>query len=376
MSKENLKLNLPSYDSIFTTQKERDDEKAEKIQLIPIDKIKDFPNHPFRVERDEKMEEMVNSIKNEDVVHPVIVRQKDDGSYEMISGHRRKYASILAGKQEIKAIVRNLTDDEATILMVDSNIQREQVLPSEKAFAYRMKLDALKHQGKRTELDENETCAQNEHKLENLKTRDVVANEYGISREQLRRYIRLTYLIPELLQKVDDTSLGFTQAVELSYITEENQNLINVSMEYNEISPSVSQAKALRTLDSRGELTENLIEKTLGELKPNQLENQNIKYREIRQYFPKDYTNEEIRNVIMLANSEFIIMLNQASTDRTELARLLNISDLQMSYITNVKAGEGLIKIGSVLVPFVNKFPRNTELYKLMSTKPGEEFEE
>jgi|Go1ome_3_1110792.scaffolds.fasta_scaffold00352_25 ParB family chromosome partitioning protein len=298
MSKENLKLNLPSYDSIFTTQEERDDEKAEKIQLIPIDKIKDFPNHPFRVERDEKMEEMVNSIKNEDVVHPVIVRQKDDGSYEMISGHRRKYASMLAGKKDIKAIVRNLTDDEATILMVDSNIQREQVLPSEKAFAYRMKLEAMKHQGKRTDIDEDETCAQNEHKLENLKTRDVVANEYGISREQLRRYIRLTYLIPELLQKVDDISLGFTQAVELSYITEENQNLINVSMEYNEISPSVSQAKALRTLDSRGELTEELIEKTLGELKPNQLENQNIKYREIRQYFPKDYTNEEIRNVI------------------------------------------------------------------------------
>ena len=298
MSKENLKLNLPSYDSIFTTQEERDDEKAEKIQLIPIDKIKDFPNHPFRVERDEKMEEMVNSIKNEDVVHPVIVRQKDDGSYEMISGHRRKYASMLAGKKDIKAIVRNLTDDEATILMVDSNIQREQVLPSEKAFAYRMKLEAMKHQGKKTDIDEDETCAQNEHKLENLKTRDVVANEYGISREQLRRYIRLTYLIPELLQKVDDISLGFTQAVELSYITEENQNLINVSMEYNEISPSVSQAKALRTLDSRGELTEELIEKTLGELKPNQLENQNIKYREIRQYFPKDYTNEEIRNVI------------------------------------------------------------------------------
>ena len=295
MSKENLKLNLPSYDSIFTTQEERDDEKAEKIQLIPIDKIKDFPNHPFRVERDEKMEEMVNSIKNEDVVHPVIVRQKDDGSYEMISGHRRKYASMLAGKKEIKAIVRNLTDDEATILMVDSNIQREQVLPSEKAFAYRMKLEAMKHQGKRTDIDENETCVENQHKL---KSRDILASQSGESVDKIRRYIRLTYLIPELLQKVDDTSLGFTQAVELSYITEENQNLINVSMEYNEISPSVSQAKALRTLDSRGELTEELIEKTLGELKPNQLENQNIKYREIRQYFPKDYTNEEIRNVI------------------------------------------------------------------------------
>jgi len=296
MSKENLKLNLPSCDSIFTTQEERDDEKAEKIQLIPIDKIKDFPNHPFRVERDDKMEEMVNSIKNEDVVHPVIVRQKDDGSYEMISGHRRKYASMLAGKKDIKAIVRNLTDDEATILMVDSNIQREQVLPSEKAFAYKMKLEALKHQGKRSDIEDNTTSVENQQKLKT--SRELLANQSGESEDKIRRYIRLTYLIPELLQKVDDTSLGFTQAVELSYITEENQNLINVSMEYNEISPSVSQAKALRTLDSRGELTEELIEKTLGELKPNQLENQNIKYREIRQYFPKDYTNEEIRNVI------------------------------------------------------------------------------
>ena len=296
MSKENLKLNLPSYDSIFTTQEERDDEKTEKIQLIPIDKIKDFPNHPFRVERDDKMEEMVNSIKNEDVVHPVIVRHKDDGSYEMISGHRRKYASMLAGKKDIKAIVRNLTDDEATILMVDSNIQREQVLPSEKAFAYKMKLEALKHQGKRSDIEDNTTSVENQQKLKT--SRELLANQSGESEDKIRRYIRLTYLIPELLQKVDDTSLGFTQAVELSYITEENQNLINVSMEYNEISPSVSQAKALRTLDSRGELTEELIEKTLGELKPNQLENQNIKYREIRQYFPKDYTNEEIRNVI------------------------------------------------------------------------------
>ena len=296
MSKENLKLNLPSYDSIFTTQEERDDEKAEKIQLIPIDRIKDFPNHPFKVERDEKMEEMVNSIKNEDVVHPVIVRQKDDGSYEMISGHRRKYASLLAGKKDIKAIVRNLSDDEATILMVDSNIQREQVLPSEKAFAYRMKLEALKHQGKRNDIEDNTTSVENQQKLKT--SRELLANQSGESEDKIRRYIRLTYLIPELLQKVDDTSLGFTQAIELSYITEENQNLINVSMEYNEISPSVSQAKALRTLDARGELTEELIEKTLGELKPNQLENQNIKYREIRQYFPKDYTNEEIRNVI------------------------------------------------------------------------------
>lgn len=296
MSKDNLKINLPSFDDIFTTQEERDDAKTEKVQVIPIDKISDFPNHPFKVERDEKMEEMVKSIKNEDVVHPVIVRQKEDGSYEMISGHRRKYASMLAGKKEIKAIIRNLTDDEATILMVDSNIQREQVLPSEKAFAFRMKLEAMKHQGRRTELDENTTSVENQQKLKT--SREMLAVQTGESEDKIRRYIRLTYLIPELLQKVDNNSLGFTQAVELSYISEDNQNLINIEMEYNEISPSVSQAKALRTLDERTELTEELIAKTLGELKPNQLENQNIKYREIRQYFPKDFTNEKIRDVI------------------------------------------------------------------------------
>lgn len=298
MSDKNLKMNLPSLDDLFTTQAERDELKAEKIELIPIDKISDFPNHPFKVERDEKMEEMINSIKNEDIVHPVIVRPKEDGTYEMISGHRRKYASMLAGKNNIKAIVKNLTDDEATILMVDSNIQREQVLPSEKAFAYKMKLDAMKHQGKRVNLEDNVTCAQDEHKLENLKSRDIVANDYGISREQLRRYIRLTYLIPELLEKVDNNYLGFTQAVELSYINQDNQYLINNQMDYYDISPSVSQAKSLRVLFEQGELNEELLEKTLGELKPNQVENQNIKYRDIRKYFPKDYTNEKINNVI------------------------------------------------------------------------------
>ncbi|MBO5005328.1 MAG: ParB/RepB/Spo0J family partition protein [Clostridia bacterium] len=298
MSDKNLKMNLPSLDDLFTTQAERDEIKAEKIELIPIDKISDFPNHPFKVERDEKMEEMINSIKNEDIVHPVIVRPKEDGTYEMISGHRRKYASMLAGKNNIKAIVKNLTDDEATILMVDSNIQREQILPSEKAFAYKMKLDAMKHQGKRVNLEDNVTCAQDEHKLENLKSRDIVANDYGISREQLRRYIRLTYLIPELLEKVDNNYLGFTQAVELSYINQDNQYLINNQMDYYDISPSVSQAKSLRVLFEQGELNEELLEKTLGELKPNQVENQNIKYRDIRKYFPKDYTNEKINNVI------------------------------------------------------------------------------
>ena len=264
-------------------------------KIVNINDLYEFKDNPYKVRDDEEMAELVESVRQYGIIEPLIVRTREQGEYEILSGHRRKYASMLAGKKDIKAIVRNLTDDEATILMVDSNIQREQVLPSEKAFAYRMKLEAMKHQGKRTDIDENETCVENQHKL---KSRDILASQSGESVDKIRRYIRLTYLIPELLQKVDDTSLGFTQAVELSYITEENQNLINVSMEYNEISPSVSQAKALRTLDSRGELTEELIEKTLGELKPNQLENQNIKYREIRQYFPKDYTNEEIRNVI------------------------------------------------------------------------------
>lgn len=299
MSDKNLKMNLPSLDDLFTTQAERDELKAEKIELIPIDKISDFPNHPFKVERDEKMEEMINSIKNEDIVHPVIVRPKEDGTYEMISGHRRKYASMHAGKNNIKAIVKNLTDDEATILMVDSNIQREQVLPSEKAFAYKMKLDAMKHQGKRIDLDDNVTSGQDVPKLKtsNIST-EIIGKESGESGRNVKRYIRLTYLIPELLEKVDNNSLGFTQAVELSHINQDNQYLINNQMDYYDISPSVSQAKSLRVLFEQGELNEELLEKTLGELKPNQVENQNIKYRDIRKYFPKDYTNEKINNVI------------------------------------------------------------------------------
>jgi len=295
MAKDNkINMPLPTLDELFESTKP-EDIADEKVVNLQIKDIIPFPNHPFKV-NDVALDEMVESIRSSGVNVPITVRKKDNGSYELISGHRRKRACELLGIKEIPCIIRNLTDDEATILMVDSNIQREQVLPSEKAFAYRMKLEALKHQGKRSDIEDNTTSVENQQKLKT--SRELLANQSGESEDKIRRYIRLTYLIPELLQKVDDTSLGFTQAVELSYITEENQNLINVSMEYNEISPSVSQAKALRTLDSRGELTEELIEKTLGELKPNQLENQNIKYREIRQYFPKDYTNEEIRNVI------------------------------------------------------------------------------
>lgn len=289
MSKENLKLNLPSYDSIFTTQEERDDEKTEKIQLIPIDKIKDFPNHPFRVERDDKMEEMVNSIKNEDVVHPVIVRHKDDGSYEMISGHRRKYASMLAGKKDIKAIVRNLTDDEATILMVDSNIQREQVLPSEKAFAYRMKLEAMKHQGKRTDIDENETCVENQHKLKGKKSRDIIAEQSGESADKVRAFIRLTELITPILDMVDEKTIAFRPAVELSYLPKELQTELLDVMQAEECTPSLSQAQRMKAAAQEGKLDRNGMELVIREEKPQQ-NNITIKGKKLDKYFPKDFT--------------------------------------------------------------------------------------
>ena len=195
-----------------------------------------------------------------------------------------------------------MTDDEATIIMVDSNIQREKILPSEKAFAYKMKLEAMKHQGKRVDLLEETTSGQYGPKL---LTTDLIGKMSGDSGRTVKRYIRLTYLIPELLNKVDNATLGFSQAVELSYISEDYQQLINNKMDFDEISPSVSQAKSLRILYEQNNLNEDLIEKTLGELKPNQLENQNIKYRELRHYFPENYTNDKIKSVIQKLCEEY-----------------------------------------------------------------------
>lgn len=283
MKEQEQKMKLPKLDDLFTNQAQRDYENAEKIEEIDISKIKDFPEHPFKVQNDEKMQEMVNSIKEYGVIMPVVVRPKGNGIYEMISGHRRKRACELAGVKRIKCVVKNLTDDEATILMVDSNIQREEILPSEKAFAYKMKLEAMKHQGKRVDLEENETSTP---LVAKLRTDEILGDEVGESRENIRRYIRLTKLIPELLEQVDLKRIAFRPAVELSYLSEDNQYVVQNIFEFDEVTPSLSQAIRLKKLEQEGKLTEEKIEEIMEQEKPNQKDFIKIHNERIEKYIP------------------------------------------------------------------------------------------
>lgn len=283
MKKQEIEMKLPKLDNLFTNQAQRDYENAEKVEEIDISKITDFPNHPFKVRNDEQMREMVKSVKEYGVILPIIVRPKEDGTYEMISGHRRKRACELAGVKQIRSIVQDLTDDEATILMVDSNIQREEILPSEKAFAYKMKLEAMKHQGKRIDLEESETSDPMGWKLESA---NKLGMEVGESMTNIRRYIRLTYLIPELLEQVDLKRIAFRPAVELSYLSEENQYVVQNIFEFDEVTPSLSQAIRLKKLEQEGKLTEEKIEEIMQQEKPNQKEFIKIHNEKIEKYIP------------------------------------------------------------------------------------------
>ena len=294
MKEQERKMQLPKLDDLFTTQEERDFENAEKIEYIDIKSIKDFPNHPFKVVDDEKMEDLVSSIEKYGVILPVIVRPKSNGTYEIVSGHRRKRACEIAGIKELKCLVKDLTDDEAVILMVDSNIQREEILPSEKAFAYKMKLEALKHQGKRTDL----TSTPLVEKLENETSIGKLGREVNESTEQIRRYIRLTELIPEILKMVDEKRISFRPAVELSYLSEENQYVLLDIMQFNECTPSLAQAIRLKKLEQEGNLLEEKIEKIMEQEKPNQKEQIKLKYDNLKDYFPKGYNLEQMKNVI------------------------------------------------------------------------------
>ena len=287
MKEQEQEMKLPKLDDLFTSQAQRDYEKAEKVEEIDINKIADFPNHPFKVQDDDKMDEMVKSVKQYGVILPVIVRPKDDGTYEMISGHRRKRACELAGIKQIRCIVKDLSDDEAVILMVDSNIQREEILPSEKAFAYKMKLEAMKHQGKRIDLLEDETSTPMVEKLKGKTSVGMLGEQNNESAEQIRRYIRLTYLIPELLEQVDLKRIAFRPAVELSYLSEDNQYVVQNIFEFDEVTPSLSQAIRLKKLEQEGKLTEEKIEEILGQEKPNQKEFIKIHNERIDKYIPQ-----------------------------------------------------------------------------------------
>ena len=297
MSKKEIKMELPKVmlGDLFTTQEERDDAKLEKVKNINIDEIDDFPNHPFKVIVNDDMKSMVDSIKENGVLVPTLVRPKDNGRYEMISGHRRKFASQYANLDTIPCIVRDLTDDEATIIMVDSNLQREKLLPSEKAFAYKMKLDALKHQGKRSDL----TCAPVGHKLEFQKARDILSEELNESREQIRRYIRLTNLIPKILEMVDDEKIAFRPAVELSYLSREEQESLLDCIEYNECTPSLSQAIELKKLSLSNKLDIDKIDEIMLKDKPNQITKIKFDERKIRNVLPKNIEEKKIEDFVV-----------------------------------------------------------------------------
>lgn len=309
MKEQKQDMKLPKLDDLFTTQEERDYAVAEKVQEINISDISDFPEHPFKVNDDDKMKEMVKSVKEYGVILPVIVRPKENGTYEMISGHRRKRACELAGVKQIRCIVKNLSDDEATILMVDSNIQREKILPSEKAFAYKMKLNAMKHQGKKIDIDEEETSTP---VVAKLRTDEILGEEVGESRENIRRYIRLTELIPELLEEVDNKRIAFRPAVELSYLSDENQYVVLNKLEYDDISPSLSQAIVLKKMQQEGTITEEKIKELLDKEKPNQKEFIKIHNEKIDRYIPTKI--KETGNV-----EDFIIMCVQEHNKRERL---------------------------------------------------------
>ena len=298
-----LDLGLPSYDSLFSTEEERQEANSEKVMTIPIDKITDFKEHPFHVTMDEDMAKLIDSIKENDMLMPALVRPKKDGTYEMISGHRRKFALSQLGRKEMNVIIRDLDDDQATILMVDSNIQRENIYPSERGYAYKMRLEAMKHQGKKVDIDitdipieyDKPTSAQVGPKSTSTRTNEILAEQLGISKNQIKRFIRLTYLIEPLQEMVDgrhenEIKIAFNPAVELSYLTESEQyDLANAIVE-NQRTPSLAQCQEFKRLSHDGELTTKFIEDTLSEEKPNQREKLSFQMKEIDKYFPKDFT--------------------------------------------------------------------------------------
>lgn len=282
MAKSNASEMLTSLDSLFTTQEQRDEAKRDSVQDIPISQISDFPEHPFKVKQDEAMLEMAESVRQYGVLVPGLVRQLEDGSYQMVSGHRRKLASELAGRDTIPCIVRDLTDDEAVIIMVDSNLQRERVLPSEKAFAYKMKLDAMRRQAGRPNKENGVPLG---HHFQQGKSREILADNSPDSNTQIQRYIRLTNLIPEILDMVDDGRIAFRPAVELSYLAEQEQCALYDTMGREDCTPSLAQAIKMKAFSRDGKLTDAVILSIMEEEKPNQKEQFRIPKERISKYF-------------------------------------------------------------------------------------------
>ncbi|MCD7872787.1 MAG: ParB/RepB/Spo0J family partition protein [Clostridiales bacterium] len=290
MTKRKSDFTLPttSLDELFSSQEERDDAKLERVKEIPLNELHPFKAHPFKIQNDDEMKRLIESIKKFGTLTPALTRPTQDGGYELISGHRRLAACQVLGIETMPVIIREMSDDEAVIAMVDANLQREHILPSEKAFAYKMKLDAIKHQGKASV-----------QVAEKLLSVEKVADDAGESKDQVRRYIRLTYLIPELLSMVDDGKIAFNPAVEISYLDKAEQQVLLDAMEQNDSSPSHAQAIRLKKLSQEGVLQDQTIYDILAEQKPNQQEQYKFKREDIRKYFPKSYTDKQVCDTVI-----------------------------------------------------------------------------
>ena len=289
------KIELASVDDLFSTEEGRQDAKLEKIQEIPLSELHPFKNHPFKVKDDEAMMETADSLKQYGVLVPAIARPDPEGGYELVAGHRRHRASELAEKETMPVIVRDLDDDAATIIMVDSNLQRESLLPSERAFAYKMKLDAMKHQGERVDL----TCSQVGNKLEGKKSSEILAEQVGQSKNQIFRYIRLTELIPELMDMVDEKKIALNPAYELSFLKKEEQLDLLDAMDSEQATPSLSQAQRLKKYSQEGHLTLDMMRVIMGEEKKSDLDRVTFTSDTLRKYFPKSYTPQRMQETII-----------------------------------------------------------------------------
>lgn len=285
-------IELKSVDDLFATEEIREDTQREKVQNIPLEELHPFRNHPFKVKDDAAMQDTVDSVREYGVLVPAIARPDPDGGYELIAGHRRHHASELAGKETMPVIIRDLDDDAATIIMVDSNLQREELLPSERAFAYKMKLEALKHQGARTDLTSSQVGTR-------LRADELIAQQSGESRNQIQRFIRLTELIPTLLDMVDERKIAFNPAVELSYLKKEEQTLLLEAMDSEQATPSLSQAQRLKKFSQQKMLSLDVMRAVMSEEKKTDLDRVTLKNETLRKYFPKSYTPKQMEDTII-----------------------------------------------------------------------------
>lgn len=305
-----IDLGLTGYDELFMDDKERQEARLPRIHDIPLELIDDFPGHPYQVRMDEDMDQLVESIKERGIITPVTLRPKEDGRYEMVSGHRRKKACEIAGMTTIKADVRDMSRDDAIILMVESNLQRSVILPSEKAFSYKMRLEAMNRQGKRTDLTSNPVGGKSGESA------TLLGKESGDSTTQVRRYIRLTYLIPEILQMVDEGKIAFRPAVEISYLTQDEQKLLLEGMEYADATPSLAQAIKLKNLSNTGSLDYDAIEDMLSEEKPNQREKFSFRADRLRRYIPDSVPFNQTEDFVCKALEHYQQFLERQRRDR------------------------------------------------------------